>query len=362
MTIRDRELLDLLREEPELLAIADAVAETQRAPRRVNPRRALAAVALVAVALFALVLASPWERGDGDSLVLDRALAAVDTSGPVLHLTLQFDFSSGKSNGSLSSEIYYDKDGRLLRIVSRSKDKVLGDYTETGYKPGFEMFPGLLEDAGFYRQALASREAKVLDEGFWHGRPVFWLEVEGGGPGRLRIGVDHRTYRPLVFQTLDPSGSPAGFEAAVLGFEFVSTSEAGFQVDAPILVSGTVVGEGCRPARARVGVFLSTESEGTGSQPSVQVASGQTSADGRFTLRADPAKSPFREALARAWQQNDGWLNFDLSAIGEGVQGFGSSSFGRFVEDGRWWEHQKADPRKPQPVTLSIARDPSARC
>ena len=358
MTIRDREVLDLLREEPELLAIADAVAETQRAPRRIRPRRALAAVALGAAALFALVLASPWERAGGDTFELDRALAAIGGQGPVLHLTLQFDFSSGKSNGSISNEIYYDKGGRLLRIVSRSKDQVLGDYTQTDYRAGFEMFPGLLEDAGFYRQALASREAKVVDEGFWQGRPVFWLEVEGGGPGRLRIGVDHRTYRPLVFQTVAPNGKPAGFQAAVLGFEYVSTSEARFQTAAPILVSGKVVGPGCRPVRAEVDVFLPAESEG----PSVSVASGQSGSDGRFTLRADPAKSPFREALARAAQQNDGWLNFDLAAVGEGLRSIGSSSFPRFVQDGKWWENQKADPRKPPLLTVSIAKDPSTNC
>jgi hypothetical protein len=60
MIVRDREVLELLREEPELLAIADAVASTQRAPRRTRGRaRVLAAVTAVAAAVFALVLASP---------------------------------------------------------------------------------------------------------------------------------------------------------------------------------------------------------------------------------------------------------------------------------------------------------------
>ena len=90
MTVRDREVLELLREEPELLAIADAVAETERPSSLLGPVRWLAAVALAAVALFALVLAAPWDRGGGGG-VLDRALAAINKQGPVTHLTTRLD-------------------------------------------------------------------------------------------------------------------------------------------------------------------------------------------------------------------------------------------------------------------------------
>src|SRR5207249_1143082 len=55
VNVRDREVLDLLRDEPELLAIADAVAETERSPRHFRSYRAPAAVALAAVAIFGLV-------------------------------------------------------------------------------------------------------------------------------------------------------------------------------------------------------------------------------------------------------------------------------------------------------------------
>jgi uncharacterized membrane protein YjjP (DUF1212 family) len=59
MTIRDQELLEELRDDPELLALADALVETQRIRQRFGPWRAVAVVALVA-ALFLLLLASPW--------------------------------------------------------------------------------------------------------------------------------------------------------------------------------------------------------------------------------------------------------------------------------------------------------------
>jgi hypothetical protein len=56
MTIRDREVLEELRDDPELLAIADAVVETQRLRRRM-PVGALTAVAAAAAVLLLLVLA-----------------------------------------------------------------------------------------------------------------------------------------------------------------------------------------------------------------------------------------------------------------------------------------------------------------
>jgi hypothetical protein len=60
MPIRDREVLETLRDDPELLALVDAVVETQRL-RRVWPIGALTAVAIAAAALLVLILESPWD-------------------------------------------------------------------------------------------------------------------------------------------------------------------------------------------------------------------------------------------------------------------------------------------------------------
>jgi hypothetical protein len=55
--IRDCEVLATLRDDPELLALADALVETQRIRRPFRPWRAVTLVALGA-ALFLLVLAA----------------------------------------------------------------------------------------------------------------------------------------------------------------------------------------------------------------------------------------------------------------------------------------------------------------
>jgi hypothetical protein len=64
MTLRDREVIEQLRDDPELLALADALGETQRIRRRFRPWGAVTVVALVAVLLL-LLLALPWGCSPG---------------------------------------------------------------------------------------------------------------------------------------------------------------------------------------------------------------------------------------------------------------------------------------------------------
>lgn len=362
MSIRDREVLEELRNDPELLALADAVVETQRL-RRVRPFGALATVALAAAALFLLVLASPWDRGGESVSVLDRALAAVPERGPVAHLTVRVEITHGKRTFSpLTTESFYDKETGLVRVISRNDGKVLADYTTVGEEDEFSLFPGLLDGAAFYRQALASGRARVVDDGVWKGRQVYWLELRGGGgAGRLRIGIDRGSYQPLVFVGLAQDGSPAGFQAAVVGrgLDYVPVASAGFQTDAPILVSGRVLGPNCEPVKALVGASISDYPPVGQARLGVHAVSTRTAPDGRFTLRADPTKSPFREALARAETENGGWLNLDLDAMSaDGA--FGYWGFSRFVQNGAWWGNQHANPIR-EAVTISLAKG-SAVC
>ena len=230
-------------------------------------------------------------------------------------MTIRPELTHGERTFSqISTESFYDKERGIVRLISRGEGEVLADYTTAGVEDEFSTFPGLFDGAAFYRQALATGRARVLDEGVWEGRPVHWLQLNGvGGPGILRIGIDRESYEPVVVRGVNRDGSP-DFQAAILGFDYVSTSKAAFQTDAPILVSGKVLGPDCRPIRARVGVSFGDIPT---SEPrlSVDVASVRTGVDGRFTLRADPTKTPFREALARADQENGGRLNFDLNAM-----------------------------------------------
>jgi hypothetical protein len=56
MSIRDREVLEELRDDPELLALADAIVETQRLRRRIPPLGALTAFTVAAGVLLVVLL------------------------------------------------------------------------------------------------------------------------------------------------------------------------------------------------------------------------------------------------------------------------------------------------------------------
>ena len=328
MSVRDREVLELLRDEPELLAIADAVAETERPSALLSPVRWLAAVALAAVALFALVLIAPWDRGGGGG-VLDHALAAIDTQGPVTHLTTRLDSPGAEP---LTAESFYEPRTRRLRVVTRDQGSVVSDFTTKATEDRFTTFPGLLDAVSFYRTALANGRAKVVGKGQWHGRPVYWVELQNGGGFQLRIGVDRTSYLPIVFRGLNPDGTPAGLQLAVLGLNYVSPSLAAFDLDAPVLVRGRVLGARCRPTRARVDAFLSGNT-----YSKAAVTSGRAGADGRFTLRVDPATLPL---------QGPGPLSFRLNVQSD--DGFTFHPFSRAERDGRW--------SKGAPVRVKLGR------
>ena len=86
----DPELADLVRDDPRLVAIADALRETEGivAPRR-RRRLALRGALLAAALCIGLVLAlvAPWSNS-GNGTLADRALAAIGTL-PVLHVVVE---------------------------------------------------------------------------------------------------------------------------------------------------------------------------------------------------------------------------------------------------------------------------------
>ncbi len=353
MSLRDREVLNLLRDEPELLAIADAVTDTQNRPRQLRPFRAVGAVALAVVAIFVLVLAAPWERGGGGrGSVLDRALAAIDSKGPVVHMTMRMDvLRGGRTFPSVISESFYDRQQGLVRVISRSGGKVVGDYTAAAVEDEFSFFPGLLEGAAFYKQALANGDARIVGQGVWDGRPVYWIELEKGGGLILRIGIARDSYRPVVFRALNPDGTPAGVQVAILGFDYVSDARAAFDKEASVLVTGRVLGPDCRPAKARVDAFIANA--GGETQANGEIAAVRTRQDGTFVLMSDPRRSPVREALAKS----NGSLKIELSAIAnkDGVPkliAFAQAS--RVAKAGRWLEGP--------PLTIRAANGPKAHC
>jgi hypothetical protein len=81
----DDEVLELLADEPELRAIADAFAETQaRRRRRVRPVGLAAAAALVAAAALAFAF---WSGGDSPGIGDNAAYAAIGGESRLLQIT-----------------------------------------------------------------------------------------------------------------------------------------------------------------------------------------------------------------------------------------------------------------------------------
>lgn len=204
-TTLDREVLDLIADDPELLAIADAVASTQKqARRRTLPIGAAAAVvaAAIAVALFA-----PWQ-GSGAPVVA-RALAAIG-NGPVVHLivreapAVQPGVRPGTSERQW--ELWYDRRHHLLHVVERDGARVLSDVIETprGTITATRVIPPrglprlapvLADFATRYRDDLAAGRVDVLGRADVAGTSVLWLRS-----GSLHVAVDAQSYEPVYLR------------------------------------------------------------------------------------------------------------------------------------------------------------------
>jgi hypothetical protein len=300
MTTRDLELLDLLRDEPELLAIADAVATTQRRRRM---RRPLFAIPVLAAALITVVLFAPWQ-GSGPGLTA-RALAAVGDE-PVLHAVVReqrpvdwylVDLSTGARSApplTVETELWYDRSRGLEHKLTRTNGRLTEDELQTpdgvttrggpvftcawiarhpveatrervscrldgenGTVPRKVPEPAPIVDpalGGFvsgYRDALAAGTVREGGEGEIDGRPVSWLELtleQPRPPGadrdlepiRERVAVDRETYRPLLVR------AEHGVSYEVVTIETVAAQDADFSKPVPLpaeerVSSGTVV-------------------------------------------------------------------------------------------------------------------------
>lgn len=276
----DPELSELIADDPELAAIADALLATgptaaaQRG-RRLRMRFGLLAAALAAVA--ALVLFEPW--GTGGPGLTGRALAALG-SDPVLHVVTEqptgiryVSLATGKPRRLFErQEIWYDRGRGYVHTISRAPDgSLLDDELETpqggwtlggpildcswiaahpqeatklrvscnakgdnGTKPHSIPRPvptvdpvlGAFLDG--YRQALADGEATETGTGTLDGTPVIWLAFPYGNATES-VALDATTYRPLLvrgastyrivsIETVDQTGA---------NFERPTSTEAG---------------------------------------------------------------------------------------------------------------------------------------
>lgn len=199
MTVRDREVLEVLRDEPELLAIADAVGAT--GPRR-RRRLAPALAAAAAVAALVLLLVSPWSESGGPSLA-GRALAAIGHR-PILHSVVRYqlpgqrvELSTGRSEPIVrTAEMWADEQKGLLLVESRADGGALSRRTaRLAPDPGSPF--GL---AALYRQGLEDGKLRKTAEGVVHGRNVIWVASPVIRGIRLEAALDRETYDPVVMR------------------------------------------------------------------------------------------------------------------------------------------------------------------
>ena len=266
--LRDPELVEMLAEEPDLLALADALADTQQRPRRLAQRKAarrhrwayvLTATA-VAAAAIALLLFAPW---NGSSSLVERALAAVG-QGPVLHVVTEQPWSGGwyqpvsLATGrplpvTMRQEIWFAQSRELKKTITTVNGIVYDRLLETsegGFTPGgpvytcawiaahpveatkarvscnanmqngtrprhiAELPPTLdLALAGFvdqYRSALDSGRATRIGTGQVDGHQVIWLRIttprdgEASYPREEEVAIDASSYAPVLVRTTGP--------------------------------------------------------------------------------------------------------------------------------------------------------------
>jgi hypothetical protein len=181
--VDDPELLELFADEPELIAVVDAIAQTQRGPRKWPSRVGALGAALAIVVALALV--APSWRGNDASLVA-QALAAVDEA-PVLHVVAErhdtstelIDLDAGSARPVLIQvETWYDEDSGRLRTVTRRQGQVVSDLDEVG---GPAQTVGAAPAAAFTRGYRKSLERSARGEGVDEKRRVLELSIPGAG-------------------------------------------------------------------------------------------------------------------------------------------------------------------------------------
>jgi hypothetical protein len=276
----DPELRELLLEQPELVAIADALAQADvetatRLRRQVLRRNSrILAVAAALAAVVGVALIAPWSRPGGR--LSDLALAAIG-SQPVLHVIAE---TEGPTGGQLTDiktgrvqqisqhqqeEIWYDAAKGLKRDTVRVDSTIVGDTLETprgGYTAGGIIYdcawiaahpiqatkarvscnfsvengttphvvqrpkptldPGLAGFVDGYRQALAAGEAREAGSGRLDGRAVDWLAFETSD-GSERVALDHTTHKPVLLE------NDSGWRRRITSIETIPFAAADFR-------------------------------------------------------------------------------------------------------------------------------------
>jgi hypothetical protein len=236
------DLVTLLRDEPELLAVADAIATTRpvRRPRRAWPML-LAVAGAIALALGAV---NVWDGGRAS--LVDRALAAVG-QGPVVHAVIRaptdnvyVDLQTGeRAPQQAETEIWFDQTRKIEHTIRRVEERVVDEMllsptSDTGAHPTVyscawitahpveakkagvscdpknahldftpQLDPALANFVDGYRAALEDGRAKEIAKGELEGKRVTWLSLDLPGGRTEEIAIEDETGRALQLRRGD---------------------------------------------------------------------------------------------------------------------------------------------------------------
>ena len=250
MTLRDVEVIELLSEKPELLAIADAVSATQPkggwAPRRRRVAVRGGIVVAIAAAVIVAILAAPQGKPGG---VLGKALAAVG-DGRIMHVVTEsrpglfyVDLKTGRRTPQiLREELWVDRQAEHFHLVLSINGRLVGDvlYPQDAGHGGSSVEasnPAFVALWTGYRAALEHGTVTLAGRGRLHGRAVYWLRFKSTGKDepRSEVAVDARTYRPVLYRT-DVQGRH--FDQRVLVAKAGPYRAVDFKRRGPSLLSG----------------------------------------------------------------------------------------------------------------------------
>jgi hypothetical protein len=248
MTIRDIEVIEALADQPELLAIADAVSATHprtarpRAGRRRSAVRVALAAAVVAAAIVA-VLAAP----QGRSGVVGKALAAIG-DGPIMHLVTEFkpgtvyvNLKTGHRTTQVwREEFWADRNLGHFHLVLSTNGRVIGDvlYPKDAKNGAVPLTPNPAFIALWtgYRSALQDGSVTLVGRGTVGGRPVYWLRFKASEPlMREEVAVDATTYKPVLYRFY---ANGKHFDQRILVADAIAYHASDFRRRGPSLVSG----------------------------------------------------------------------------------------------------------------------------
>ena len=211
------EVVDLLRDDPGLLAVADAVRSARPSSRYRRPLVAIGVPAMAAAVFVAVLLAlvGPWS-GHRNPLVAQAAADALKSRVVNLRvatrrpLRLGVDPETGRViRAAIEIATTFNARTNHGSAVVKPVDgaSLPPDGKVAALKAAVEDFPG------DYRDAFKMKRAELIGES----RSLVWLRITTPNGKRYDVALDRKTLQPLVIR-LELQGSKAPVTLDVVGF------------------------------------------------------------------------------------------------------------------------------------------------